>query len=45
MKTDLLAAAWVLGKGLVLIIQLALVSLFVSHFVVLPMWEGAVFVR
>jgi hypothetical protein len=45
MKTDLLAAAWVLGKSLVLIVQVALVSLFVSHFVVLPLLEGERFVR
>jgi hypothetical protein len=44
MKTDFLAAAWLLGKGLVLIIQLALISLFLSHHVLLPLWEGDRFV-
>jgi hypothetical protein len=40
MKRDLLLVAWLLSKGLVLAIQVALLSLFVSHAVIVPLWDA-----
>jgi hypothetical protein len=40
MKTDWLVVAWLLSKGLVMGVQIALLSLFVSHAVIVPLWEA-----
>jgi hypothetical protein len=40
MKIDWLVIAWLLSKGLVTAVQIALLSLFVSHSVLVPLWEA-----
>jgi hypothetical protein len=40
MKTDWLVVAWLLSKGVVMAIQVALFSLLVSHAVIVPLWEA-----